>query len=63
MQTARAQGSITQSRINLQRAGKGPVLFMRWKPKTRMLSLLVYVNTFKNSVARLGGAVLHIDAN
>jgi len=28
---------------------------MRWQPKTRVLILPVYVNTFKNSEARLGG--------
>jgi len=50
-----AQGSFTQFRIDLQRVGKGTVLFMRWQPKTRVLSHPVYVNSFRNAVARPGG--------
>ena len=47
-----AQGSFTQFRIDLQRAGKGTVLFMRWQPAARVLSPPGYANSFRSAVTK-----------
>jgi len=48
-----AQGSVEEFRIDLQRAGKGTVLFMRWQPQTREISGPVFVNSFRKAVTRV----------
>lgn len=50
-----AQGSPREFRIDLQRAGKGAVLFTRWQPTTRQSAPPAFANSFRHAVTRAPG--------
>jgi hypothetical protein len=51
-----AQGSFSEFRIDLQRAGKGTVLFARWQPKARARAPPAFANSFREAMTRAKGA-------